>query len=172
MSLVYVILINIILIFIFSVVLNHKINKNSTSALLDKYAKDVEDLIVELNRTVDDLLDLSEERVEELKKLIKKAEKLLKNREVRSALAAGQGAEEAGTVGRRERAPASPMPQASEVPLVSPLSPVSKDASAPKNLMEKTGHLLAMGHSKKEIAGILKINLAEVEFLQSLLGKR
>jgi hypothetical protein len=147
MSTVYIILINLILLFIFFVVLNHKINKNSTSTLLDRYAKEMEELVVALNRTVDDLLNLSEERIEELKKLIKRAERLLKNKEVKASLTFGHGEKDVAS---------------------------EKDAAqsaGSKSLMEKTGHLLAMGHSKDEIAKILKINRAEVDFLEALLGK-
>jgi len=147
MSTVYIILINLILLFIFFVVLNHKINKNSTSTLLDRYAKEMEELVVALNRTVDDLLNLSEERIEELKKLIKRAERLLKNKEVKASLTSGHGEKDVAS---------------------------EKDAAqsaGSKSLMEKTGHLLAMGHSKDEIAKILKINRAEVDFLEALLGR-
>jgi len=157
MSFVYVLLINLILLFIFYVVLNHKINKNSTSALLDRYAREVENLIVELNRTVDDLLNLSEERINELKKLIKRAEKLLKNQGVKKAILAEEG--ESVSASR------------SSNPADSSSSLNSSKISDSKSLMEKTGHLLAMGHTKDEIADILKINRAEVDFLESLLNK-
>ncbi|HEB32529.1 MAG TPA: hypothetical protein ENI15_16920, partial [Spirochaetes bacterium] len=66
--------------------MSSKIKKNSKSTLLDTYAGEVENLIVELNRAVEDVLNISEERIGDLKKLIKKAEKLLKNPEVKKAL--------------------------------------------------------------------------------------
>ena len=36
------------------------------------------------------------------------------------------------------------------------------------NLVARTKHLLKMGHSKEEIADILKISRAEMDFLESL----
>jgi hypothetical protein len=143
MNFVYIILLNLILIFIFYVILNHKINKNSTSTLLEKYAREVENLIVELNGAVDTTLNLSEEKINELKKLVKKAEKLLKNTEVKKVLSESSGE------------------MTNKIP----------ELTASKNLMEKTHHLLSMGHSKEEIAKILHINRAEVDFLESLISK-
>jgi hypothetical protein len=146
----YIVLINIILIFILYVVLNNKIKKNSKSTLLDTYAAEVENIIVELNRAVEDVLNISEERIENLKKLIKKAEKLLKNPDFKKVL------------------PAS----ASET--ANPSSDdLKKDSGLPGSghILERTKHLLSMGHSKEEISKILNINRAEVEFLESLNKK-
>ncbi len=146
----YIILINIILIFIVYVVLSSKIKKNSKSTLLDTYAGEVENLIVELNRAVEDVLNISEERIGDLKKLIKKADKLLKNPEVKKALSSS------GTE------PAShPQGDIDKVP----------DLTGPGHMLERTKHLLSMGHTKEEISKILKINRAEVEFLESLNKK-
>lgn len=152
MSLVYVIIINIIIIFIAFVVLNNKINKKSTSTLLEKYAGEVENLIIELNRAVEDVLNLSEERIEELKKLIKKAERILNKPAVKKSLSST----------RRK-------PEAS-VDRDSKNDPVIKEPeiAGSAHLLEKTKHLLSMGHSKEEIAKILRINRAEVDFLESL----
>ena len=146
----YIVLINIILIFILYVVLSSKIKKNSKSTLLDTYAREVENLIVELNRAVEDVLNISEERIGNLKKLIKKAEKLLKNSEVKKALSFS------GTE------PANPRP-----------GDLNKDSvlTGPGHMLERTKHLLSMGHTKDEISKILKINRAEVEFLESLNKK-
>lgn len=146
----YIVLINIILIFILYVVLSSKIKKNSKSTLLDTYAGEVENLIVELNRAVEDVLNISEERIEDLKKLIKKAEKLLKNPEVKKALSSS-GAESAN----------HPRGDIDKVP----------DLTGSGHMLERTKHLLSMGHTKDEISKILKINRAEVEFLESLNKK-
>ncbi len=132
MSLVYTIIINIIIIFIAFVVLNNKINKKSTSTLLEKYAGEVENLIIELNRAVEDVLNLSEERMDELKKLIKKAERILNKPAVKKSLS---------------------------LKLHEPES---------THLLEKTKHLLSMGHSKEEIAKLLRLKRAEIDFLESL----
>ena len=45
---------------------------------------------------------------------------------------------------------------------------VQSNNNEKKNLLEKTNRLLSMGHTKKEIAQILNINNAEVDFLESL----
>ena len=255
MSTVYVILINVLLLFIVYLVLNHKINKNSTSALLDRYAREVENLIVELNRTLDDVLNLSEERVNELKKLIKKAEKtLLSERSaphdsgatassaVREAVAAagppfrgvkgerdakgaaaksarrnaedgkalreasappkadslpaagsapGAGADSGeaapGRLRRGDKIPANNgVPQAGVQPAAVPLydmrgkrvdvtTPSAEEGrrGSPRaaNIFERTRHLLSMGHSKDEIAKMLNLSRAEMEFLASLHNK-
>ena len=141
MNYLYITVINLILIFIFYVILNNKINKNSTPLLLEKYAREVENLIVELNRAVDDVLNLSEERINELKKVIKKTEKLLHNPTVKHLL---RDDEES----LREH-----------------------EQMKNRNLLEKTNHLLSMGHTKEEISNILNINRAEVDFLESLNKK-
>ena len=206
MSIVYVILINVILIFITFVILNHKINKNSTSALLDRYAREVENLIVELNRAVDDVLSLSEERIGELKKLIRKAEKVSLAQEppedVKQAKQEPRGTKSPATLplydglgkkvefrpggtlegdrvpkrvteafgvnteGRNSRV-TSPAP----VPASRSVEERHVRETRPVNMLERTRHLLAMGHSKEEIANILGISKAEMDFLASLHSK-
>ena len=146
----YIVLINIILIFILYVVLNNKIKKNSKSTLLDTYAGEVENLIVELNRALEDVLNISEERIGDLKKLIKKAEKLLKNPDFKKALQTSAGETESPSSDDPEKA---------------------SSLTGSGHILEKTKHLLSMGHSKEEISKILKINRAEVEFLESLNKK-
>ncbi len=143
----YIVLINIILIFILYVVLSSKIKKNSKSTLLDTYAGEVENLIVELNRAVEDVLNISEERIGDLKKLIKKAEKLLKNPEVKKALSYSGPEPAKHRQGDMDKVPV---------------------LTGPGQMLERTKHLLSMGHTKEEISKILKINRAEVEFLESL----
>ena len=206
MSIVYVILINVILIFITFVILNHKINKNSTSALLDRYAREVENLIVELNRAVDDVLSLSEERIGELKKLIRKAEKVSLAQEppedVKQAKQEPRGTKSPATLplydglGKKvefrpggtlegDRVPkrvteASGVNAEGRNSRVTPPAPVPASQSVeerhgretrPVNMLERTRHLLAMGHSKEEIANILGISKAEMDFLASLHSK-
>jgi hypothetical protein len=46
-------------VFIVYVILNNKINIIITSTLLERYARDVEGLIIELNRAVEEVLNLS-----------------------------------------------------------------------------------------------------------------
>ncbi len=150
MNYLYITLINLIIVFIVYVILNSKINKNSTSTLLERYARDVESLIIELNHAVEEVLSLSEERTEELKKVIKQAERILKKPEIRKALADG---------GKNEPPAAAPKEE----------RPVRVEEKV--NLIEKTRHLLSMGHTKEEIAKILNMNRAEVDFLQSLHKK-
>ena len=206
MSIVYVILINVILIFITFVILNHKISKNSTSALLDRYAREVENLIVELNRAVDDVLSLSEERIGELKKLIRKAEKVSLAQEppedVKQAKQEPRGTKSPATLplydglGKKvefrpggtlegDRVPkrvteASGVNTEGRNSRVTPPAPVPASRSVeerhvretrPVNMLERTRHLLAMGHSKEEIANILGISKAEMDFLASLHSK-
>jgi galactokinase len=79
MSTILVIIINIILLFIFFVILNSRIKRHSAPRVLEEYTKDVEELVVELNRAVDEAVTLSEERVKELKRCIRKAERFLKD---------------------------------------------------------------------------------------------
>jgi NAD-specific glutamate dehydrogenase len=139
MSLLLVVVINIILLFIFFVILNSKIKKNSVPRLLEEYTKEVEELIVELNRAVDSAVNLSEERIKALKRGIRKAERLLKDPRL-----------------------------GEEVPSKEEEKPVEPVLGEHKNLMEKTRHLLSMGYTKEDIAKQLNISKPEVEFLQAL----
>ncbi len=150
MNYLYITLINLIIVFIVYVILNNKINKNSTSTLLERYARDVESLIIELNRAVEEVLNLSEERTEELKRVIKRAEKILKKPEIKKLIDDGDNNRPIAEASKGEHT----------------------ERSAEKmNLLEKTRHLFAMGHTNAEIAEMLNINRAEVDFLQSLHRK-
>jgi F0F1-type ATP synthase membrane subunit b/b' len=138
MSLALVVVINIIIIFIFFVILNSRIKKNSAPKILEAYTREVEDLIVELNRALDDAVNLSEDRVKELKRCIRKAERLLKDPRLEGQVSSGEEKDVEPVLGER------------------------------KNLMEKTKHLLSMGYTKDDIAKKLDITKPEVEFLQSI----
>jgi len=138
MSLALVVVINIIIIFIFFVILNSRIKKNRAPKILEAYTREVEDLIVELNRALDDAVNLSEERVKELKRCIRKAERLLKDPRLEGQVSSGEEKDVEPVLGER------------------------------KNLMEKTKHLLSMGYTKDDIAKKLDITKPEVEFLQSI----
>jgi F0F1-type ATP synthase membrane subunit b/b' len=138
MSLILVIIINIILIFIFFVILNSRIKRYSAPKVLDRYTKEVEELIVELNRAVDAAVNLSEERVKELKRCIRKAERLLKDPKLEGQVSSGEEKVSEAVVGEN------------------------------KNLMEKTRHLLSMGYTHDDIAKKLNISRPEVEFLRSI----
>jgi hypothetical protein len=146
MSLILVIIINLILIFIAFVALNSRIKKNSAFAQIERYTKEVENLIVQLNAAVDDVVNVAEDRIDELKGVIARAEKLLKNPKLGRVL----------STQRKEKSEG--------------VSPATGEKET-QNLMEKTKHLLSMGHSKAEIAKLLKINRAEVDFLESLSKK-
>ena len=139
MSLLLVVVINIILLFVFFVILNSKIKKNSVPRLLEEYTKEVEELIVELNRAVDSAVNLSEERIKALKRGIRKAERLLKDPRLGEEVSS-----------KEEEKPVEPV------------------LGEHKNLMEKTRHLLSMGYTKEDIAKQLNISKPEVEFLQAL----
>lgn len=150
MSLLFITLINIIIIFIAYVILNNKINKNSVPSLLERYTREVERLIVELNRAVDEVVAMSEEKMEELKGLIKQGEKIMKNPSVRDMVSASQKTKQKKTQNPQKKEP---------------------NPSKTENLLERTHHLLSMGYSKDEIVKILNINRAEVDFLESLNKK-
>jgi hypothetical protein len=193
MNLVYITLINIILLFIFYVILNHKISKNSAYSKLDEYSREVDNLIVELNRAVDDVLNVSEDRIADLKKLVKKAEKLLKEPVVKKFMAQVQPEGENGNDSDKPTMNASNKKSsllkgdtgkqghvgegggenrtwtgASGEPALS----IGKENSFHRpNLVESTRHLKAMGHTKEEIAKILNINKAEIELLDSLYNR-
>lgn len=141
MSPILVIVLNVILLFIVFVILMSRIKKQSAPRVLDEYAKDVEALIVELNSAVDQAVNISEERIKELKRCIRKAERILKAPELNS-----------------------PAPEADK-DLSKDRTPEPADRTG---LMEKTKHLIAMGYTKVEIAKKLNITPPEVEFLQSL----
>jgi len=141
MSPILVIALNVILLFIVFVVLMSRIKKQSAPRVLDEYAKDVEALIVELNSAVDQAVNISEERIKELKRCIRKAERILKSPALNS-----------------------PEPEADK-DLSKDRTPDPADRTG---LMEKTKHLVAMGYTKVEIAKKLNITPPEVEFLQSL----
>jgi hypothetical protein len=148
MSLILVLIINIIIIFIVFVILHSRIRKNSAPSLLEQYTREVENLIVQLNAAVDDVVNVAEDRMDELKETIERAEKLLKNPKLKNLR------------------PAQKKPENK-----SKASEVKSDMGDRGNLVERTRHLLGMGHSKAEIAQILGISHAEVEFLESLSKK-
>jgi len=148
MSLILVIIINIIIIFIAFVVLNSRIRKSSAPSLLEQYTKEVENLIVQLNAAVDDVVSVAEDRIEELKEVITRAEKLLKNPKLKKLLPAQTKTDDR-----------------------SPGTELKAEIGDRGNLVERTRHLLGMGHSKEEIAQILGISRAEVDFLESLSRK-
>jgi hypothetical protein len=85
---VWVVIINIILLFIVFAVLNARIRKSSAHELLTRYAREVEQLIVDLNQSIDGAVTIAEDRIEELKSLIERTEKLLKRPTVKKAIAA------------------------------------------------------------------------------------
>ncbi len=146
---------NCIIIFIAYVVLNGRIRKNSASGVLERYTKEVENLIVELNSALDDAVNVSEEKVKDLKKVIAAAEKTLKKPAVKKALAAGWE---------------SDVPSAGVNTAATPNSynVLSQRLPESDNLLEKTRHLKSMGYSKEDISRILKIQRAEVDFLESI----
>jgi F0F1-type ATP synthase membrane subunit b/b' len=147
------ILINLIVVFIVFLILNARIKKNSAPHLLDEYTREIEDLIVEMNRAVDEAVDVAEERTEELKGLLAAVERLMKRPTVRKALAAADAAVKA------EKHPQT----AAEEPVT--------EGTGKRNtakLMESTRHLLSMGHSKDEVAKMLNIGRGEVDLLDSL----
>ena len=148
MSLILVLVINIIIIFIVFVVLHSRIRKNSAPSLLEQYTREVENLIVQLNAAVDDVVNVAEDRIGELKETIERAEKLLKNPKLKK-LQPTQKKPSTRTVTSNEKT----------------------QMGDRGNLVERTKHLLGMGHSKEEIAQILGISRAEVEFLESLSRK-
>jgi hypothetical protein len=46
-----------------------------------------------------------------------------------------------------------------------------RESSRPANIFERSRHLLSMGHSKDEIARMLNLSRAEMDFLASLHTK-
>ena len=73
MNLILIVIINVIIIFIAFTVLNSRIRKNSTSEALDRYMREVDNLVVQLNGAVDEVVGIAEERIEELKEFVEKA---------------------------------------------------------------------------------------------------
>ena len=148
MSLILVLIINIIIIFIAFVVLHSRIRKSSAPSLLEQYPREVENLIVQLNAAVGDVVNVAEDRIEELKETIERAEKLLKNPKLKKLQPSQK------RTSARSEAPGG-----------------KTDIGDRGNLVERTRHLMSMGHSKEEIAQILAISRAEVDFLESLSRK-
>ncbi len=146
---------NCILLFIVYVVLNSRIRKNSASGILGRYTREVENLIVELNSALDDAVKVSEEKVEELRKVIAAAEKLLKKPAVKKALADKQ----ASTVSHAGE---------SAVAALNGDTAFSQEPPESVNLLKKTRQLKSMGYSKEEISRILKVQRAEIDFLESI----
>lgn len=164
-SAIYITLINVILIFIAFLILYNRINKKSAPSIVEEYTREVERLIVELNRAVDDVLNISEERIQELKKLIRKAERLLKKPEVKDLVS--RLPDEKGPEKQNEGEKS--VESASETIAVSDgVENKSTGDNDKRDLIAKTRHLVSMGYSRDEIGRILGINRAEVELLLSL----
>ena len=143
MNLFLISILNILFIVIAYIILSKRIKESSVPALTERYTKEVERLIVELNSALEDVLGISEERIDELKRLIKKAEKIndkagkkISNKKVKQ----------------------------------NKVEPKAKKSQSDNNsnLLEKARHLMSMGYSTDEIAKVLNIQKAEVEFLESL----
>jgi hypothetical protein len=150
MSFVLIFIANCIVIFIVYVILNSRIRKNTAPGMLERYTREVENLIVELNSALDDAVNVSEEKVEELKKVIAAAEKILKRPAVKKVLA--EKREEHAQPHDKQHSTAK--------------SRINTQES--DNLLQKTRHLRSMGYSGDEISRILKIQRAEVDFLESI----
>ncbi len=146
---------NCILLFIVYVILNSRIRKNSASGILGRYTREVENLIVELNSALDDAVNVSEEKVEELRKVIAAAEKLLKKPAVKKALAV------------KQTTTVSPAGESAAAALNGD-TVFSQGPPESDNLLKKTRHLKSMGYSKEEISRILKVQRAEIDFLESI----
>ena len=143
MNLILVTVINLIVIFIVYVVLSSRIRKNSSAEALERYMREVEALVVQLNGAVDDVVGIAEDRIGELKSFVEKAEALLADPKVKKLISKRKPPE--------EEAAKKPLSEAGQ-----------------ENLVARTKHLLKMGHSKEEIADILKISRAEMDFLDSM----
>ncbi len=143
MNLILVIVINLIVIFIAYAVLSSRIRKNSSAEALERYMREVEALVVQLNSAVDDVVGIAEDRIGELKEFVDKAEALLADPKVQKLIS--------------KRKP--PKEEAAGKPLSS---------EGQENLVARTKHLLNMGYTKEEIAEILKISRAEMDFLESM----
>lgn len=181
MSYILLLAINLIIIFIAWVILYSKIKKNSIPSRIEEYTREVERLIIELNRALEDVVSISEERIGELKSLIKKAEKVIGrlNRELRN-----KETPEVKIKSEQNKKPISDEPKKEPKGVVveknkeGSLSSDKPQIDTNKNsigtgpdsnsLMEKTKHLAAMGYSRDEIAKALGITPGEVDFLKSL----
>jgi len=159
-SAVYITLINIILIFISFLILYNRINKKSAPSIVEEYTREVERLIVELNRAVEDVLNISEERIQELKKLLRKVERLLRKPEVKELI---QRLPDEKTV---DESTEESFPD--QVKNTKGLRPGNLKNKEKGDLASKIKHLISMGYSREEICRILDINRAEVDLLLSL----
>jgi len=181
MSYILLLTINLIIVFIAWVILYSKIKKNSIPSRIEEYTREVERLIIELNRALEDVVSISEERIEELKSLIKKAEKVIgrSNRGLRN-----KETPEVKTRSGQNKKPVSDKPKKESKGVVveknreNSLSSDKPQIDTNKNsidigpdsnsLMEKTKHLAVMGYSRDEIAKALGITPGEVDFLRSI----
>jgi len=165
MSYILLLLINLIVIFIVWIIINSKIKKNSTPSRIEEYTRNVERLIIELNRALEDVLSISEERINELKSLIKKSERVarksskLSKDPLKSDIKLNENLKDRGAYKGAKNI--------NEVLNGNEIEKVRKN-SKENTLIEKARHLGAMGYSKDEIAKMLGISPAEVDFLQSL----
>ena len=156
MNFVLIFIANCIVVFIVYVVLNSRIRKNTAPGMLERYTREVENLIVELNGALDEAVNVSEEKVEELKKVIAAAEKILKRPAVKKLLAQNQAHSH-----QSRQDPYDSVNRNTE-------ATVPIDTQDSDNLLQKTRHLRSMGYSGDEISRILKIQRAEVDFLESI----
>ena len=165
---ILLILFNIVIVSIVWIILNSKINKNSIPSRIEEYTREVERLIIELNRALDEVVTISEERVRELKSMIKKAEKVIKKGKPKAKMESkiekvSQKAEDSIKTGRNT---SSGLTENSDGVNLKRVDFSGKGEG--KSFVERVRYLSSMGYSKREIASALGITPAEVDFLLSL----
>ena len=170
---ILLILFNIVIVSIVWIILNSKINKNSLPSRIEEYTREVERLIVELNRALDEVVSISEERVKELKSMIKKAEKVVKKGKT-GALIEGkieekveQNVEDNAKIGHKTSLNAFSSSTETKAKVNLKNADLSNRGEE-KSFVERVRYLSSMGYSRKEIASALGITPAEVDFLLSL----
>ncbi len=169
-----IILLNLIFLAIMWIVLSSKIKRNSIPSRIEEYTREVERLIIELNRALDDVVSISEEKVEELKALIKRSEKILKK--ARSSGFSSndniniEGTKEAPLIGNQRQ---SEKIKENKVNTDSKKVDIPPDSKVIKgSLIEKVSHLSSMGFSREDISENLGITPAEVDFLILLAARK
>jgi len=182
MSYIFLIIINLIIVFIAWVILYSKIKKNSIPSRIEEYTREVERLIIELNRAVEDVVSISEERVDELKSLINQATKIIdkaknvKNLKIEksdiSNTSYSDKMQKTVDSGNKIENNSKTNQSAKELVKKNKDKKESQIKIEESSLIEKTRHLVTMGYSVEEIAKMLGITPAEVDFLKSLsIGK-
>ncbi len=168
--------INLVLMGFFYILINKKItHKNSASGLLDQIQSELDRMVVELNRTADRNIDLIEEKIRTLTRLIGDADRrvsILQKETDKYTKTAGtySNVKPVKLSGRGKQDFPSPVMQKPVQPEKKAEAPKEIDETEPRGKRERVAELYRQGISTEIIASRMNATVAEIELIISMTG--